>query len=113
MGTSETVEPAERKLRISQSTIFLLLAFLIAFIAAWPLISNAGFLNTRGGGDSPFLLQRLHQLEKALSDIYFDYDRFTIREDAASLLKSNAQLLKAEFAEKKIVIEGKRNGQIG
>ena len=45
-------------------------------------------------------------LEKALSDIYFDYDRFSIREDAASLLKSNAELLKAEFAEKKIVIEG-------
>jgi len=45
-------------------------------------------------------------LKEALSDIYFDYDRFSIREDAASLLKANAQLLTAELAEKNIVIEG-------
>ena len=30
-----------------------------------------GFLNTRGGGDSPFLLQRLQQLEVALRDGHF------------------------------------------
>lgn len=45
-------------------------------------------------------------LKEALSDIYFDYDRFSIREDAASLLKANARLLTAELAEKNIVIEG-------
>jgi len=45
-------------------------------------------------------------LEAALSDIYFDYDRFSIREDAEALLKTNAQLLTAKYAEKKIVIEG-------
>ena len=45
-------------------------------------------------------------LGEALSDIYFDYDRFLIREDAMVLLKSNAQLLTEELAEKKIVIEG-------
>jgi peptidoglycan-associated lipoprotein len=45
-------------------------------------------------------------LEEALSDIYFDYDRFLIREDAMALLKANAHLLTAKFAEKNIVIEG-------
>jgi peptidoglycan-associated lipoprotein len=45
-------------------------------------------------------------LEAALSDIYFDYDRFTIREDAAQALKANAELLAEKLAEKKIVIEG-------
>jgi peptidoglycan-associated lipoprotein len=45
-------------------------------------------------------------LKEALSDIYFDYDRFSIREDSAVLLKANAQLLTAELAEKSIVIEG-------
>ncbi len=45
-------------------------------------------------------------LEVALSDIYFDYDQFAIREDAAELLEINAQLFAAKFAEKNIVIEG-------
>ena len=45
-------------------------------------------------------------LEAALSDIYFDYDQFAIREDASTLLKANARLLSEQFAEKHIVIEG-------
>lgn len=45
-------------------------------------------------------------LETALSDIYFDYDQFAIREDASALLKANADLLSEQFAEKRIVIEG-------
>ena len=45
-------------------------------------------------------------LEAALHDIYFDYDRFTIRDDAMPLLKANAKLLSATLAEKKIIIEG-------
>jgi peptidoglycan-associated lipoprotein len=45
-------------------------------------------------------------LEEALSDIYFDYDRFSIREDAIPRLKANVQLLTSELAEKNIVIEG-------
>ncbi len=36
-----------------------------------PLLHEPGLLNTRGGGDSPFLLQRLHQLETALRDGHF------------------------------------------
>lgn len=50
---------------------FELVALLIASIAAWPLWREAGLLNTRGGGDSPFLLQRVHQLATALRDGHF------------------------------------------
>jgi len=41
-------------------------SLLFALIAAVPIIVNTGFLNTRSGGDSPFLLFRLHQLYTAL-----------------------------------------------
>lgn len=44
---------------------------LAAFVAAWPAVSQPGLLNTRGGGDSPFLLQRLHQMSTALADGHF------------------------------------------
>lgn len=44
---------------------------IIALIAAWPAISQPGLVNTRGGGDSPFLLQRLHQLTAALAGGHF------------------------------------------
>ena len=50
---------------------FLLAALFIAAIAALPLLAEPGLLNTRGGGDSPFLLQRLQQLETALLDGHF------------------------------------------
>ncbi len=46
------------------------------------------------------------ELERALSDIYFDFDQFEIREDAGVLLKANAQLLSEKFAEANIVVEG-------
>lgn len=45
-------------------------------------------------------------LEAALSDIYFDYDQFLIRDDAIHQLQVNAQLLTGKFAGKHIVIEG-------
>ncbi|MDJ0756495.1 MAG: 6-pyruvoyl-tetrahydropterin synthase-related protein [Ardenticatenaceae bacterium] len=51
--------------------IYLAAAVLIACVAAWSLLSGGGLLNTRGGGDSPFLLQRLHQLFTALQDGHF------------------------------------------
>ncbi|MCB0037277.1 MAG: hypothetical protein KDE51_24770, partial [Anaerolineales bacterium] len=54
-----------------RSQWFLAAALLIACAAAWPLMREAGLLNTRGGGDSPFLLQRLHQLETAVRDGHF------------------------------------------
>jgi hypothetical protein len=45
-----------------------ILLLLLATAAAGPLLFNSGFLNTRGGGDSPFLLFRLQQLTSALAD---------------------------------------------
>ena len=50
---------------------FLLAALLIAGLAALPLWFDSGLLNTRGGGDSPFLLQRINQLAAALNDGHF------------------------------------------
>jgi hypothetical protein len=46
-------------------------ALVLAGAAAWPLWSQPGLVNTRGGGDSPFLLQRLQQLTAALADGHF------------------------------------------
>jgi hypothetical protein len=57
--------------RNARISFILITALVVAFFAAWPLISEPGFLNTRGGGDSPFLLQRLQQLESALQDGHF------------------------------------------
>jgi peptidoglycan-associated lipoprotein len=42
---------------------------------------------------------------QGLSDIFFDFDRFVIRDDARSGLESNAALLKSRSGEK-ILIEG-------
>ncbi|MFT7585679.1 MAG: hypothetical protein ACI9EW_002107 [Cellvibrionaceae bacterium] len=50
---------------------YLIGALIIACATAWPLISGGGLINTRGGGDSPFLIQRLHQLEQAIFDGHF------------------------------------------
>ena len=51
--------------------IYLAAAVLIACAAAFPLLAGGGLLNTRGGGDSPFLIQRLHQLTTAIQDGHF------------------------------------------
>ncbi len=40
----------------------LLLVLFLSLIACLPLLAGDGPINTRGGGDSPFLLVRLHQL---------------------------------------------------
>ncbi|MCB8949098.1 MAG: hypothetical protein H6653_13880 [Ardenticatenaceae bacterium] len=55
----------------SRSRWFWLAVLLVAVLAAWPELSQPGLLNTRGGGDSPFLLQRLQQLETAVLDGHF------------------------------------------
>lgn len=44
---------------------------LLALLASAPLWSGGGLLNTRGGGDSPFLLQRVYELSQALADGHF------------------------------------------
>lgn len=57
--------------RLNQEKLYLLIAILIAAAAALPLLWGGGLLNTRGGGDSPFLIQRLHQLTTAVYDGHF------------------------------------------
>ncbi|MDI7275742.1 MAG: hypothetical protein QME94_07175, partial [Anaerolineae bacterium] len=44
----------------------LLAALALAAIAAWPLLSTPGLVNTRAGGDSPFLLLRVYELQANL-----------------------------------------------
>ena len=46
--------------------LYLFLAFLLSLLAAMPLLIGRGMVNTRAGGDSPFLLQRVHQLTQNL-----------------------------------------------
>jgi len=41
-------------------------ALLFALLAAWPLVNGPGLVNTRAGGDSPFLLVRVQQLVEVL-----------------------------------------------
>lgn len=53
------------------SRLLLGMALLAAVLASWPLWSEPGLLNTRGGGDSPFLLQRLYELETAVRGGHF------------------------------------------
>ena len=66
-----TFQISRVKIQVQRKQIFLFVALLLALIAAWPLLANPGFLNTRGGGDSPFLLQRLQQMETAVRDGHF------------------------------------------
>ncbi len=66
-----TVHFSRFSFQLRRQHLFLAAACLFALAAALPLILNPGFLNTRGGGDSPFLLQRLHQLETAVRDGHF------------------------------------------
>ena len=54
------------KHRLVNFNWFLLAALILAWVAALPLLEPHALLNTRGGGDSPFLLQRTHQLLAAL-----------------------------------------------
>ncbi|MDT3778925.1 OmpA family protein [Nitrospira sp. MA-1] len=50
--------------------------------------------------------EKTEDLLKSLGDIYFDYDRFSIRKDAISVLLENAQTLASGLSNNKIVIEG-------
>jgi hypothetical protein len=52
---------------VNRKAVGLLLALSLSLIACLPLLAGDGPINTRGGGDSPFLLVRLHQLVSNLS----------------------------------------------
>ena len=43
---------------------------------------------------------------KSLADVYFDYDRFSLRDDDKNKLNDNAQILVDQFSDQKVVIEG-------
>ncbi len=49
----------------------LVVALLLCIAAGWPLFASWGLVETRAGGDSPFLLVRLHQLVSALKEGVF------------------------------------------
>jgi peptidoglycan-associated lipoprotein len=49
---------------------------------------------------------RTDDLMKALGDVYFDYDRFTVRKDAISVLQENAKVLLTGLSDQSLVIEG-------
>ncbi len=46
----------------------LLLVLLFGLLAALPIVSGQGMINTRAGGDSPFLLQRVYEMSQSLAD---------------------------------------------
>lgn len=46
------------------------------------------------------------KVESPLAPVFFDFDQYTIRPDAASVLETNAQLLKTTYADKPVLIEG-------
>ncbi len=71
MSASAETKERSRSQRGAAISFVFLAALAVAFFAAWPLIGEPGLLNTRGGGDSPFLLQRLQQMEAALRDGHF------------------------------------------
>ena len=52
--------------RVTQPGVWTALVALVTLPAAWPLL-QPGFIATRAGGDSPFLLIRLHQLLAGLA----------------------------------------------
>ncbi|MFQ5812733.1 MAG: hypothetical protein ACE5I2_06030, partial [Anaerolineae bacterium] len=52
---------------MNRKVVGLFLALSLSLIACVPLLAGDGPINTRGGGDSPFLLVRLHQLVSNLS----------------------------------------------
>jgi hypothetical protein len=49
-----------------REALAVLVALALAALVALPAIVGPGIVNTRGGGDSPFLVQRTHQMAQAL-----------------------------------------------
>lgn len=64
MGASAPEARCESNVR--SEAIGLLLALLLALLAGLPALVGPGIVNTRAGGDSPFLVLRTHQMAQAL-----------------------------------------------
>ncbi len=56
----------------------------------------AGMTKSMGGGDSMV----------GLSHVFFDYDQYVIRDDAAEILVANATLLNSTYEDSNIIIQG-------
>ncbi len=52
------------------------------------------------------VVEGAESLGKVLTDVYFDYDRFTLRDDASSKLERHAETLLSHLSDQTIVIEG-------
>jgi len=48
----------------------------------------------------------LSKLPRTLTDIFFDYDQYRIRQDALTILETNAKVLIGRYPDKKVVIQG-------
>jgi peptidoglycan-associated lipoprotein len=48
----------------------------------------------------------LSKLPRTLTDIFFDYDQYRIRQDALTVLETNAKVLIGRYPDKKVVIQG-------
>ncbi len=53
-----------------------------------------------------FPTEAAEELLKNLEDVYFDYDRFGVREEAFPRLAANAEVLSSQFAGRTVVLEG-------
>jgi len=62
---------ANRRRSATRTEWPLVVALLLCFAAGWPLLASWGLVETRAGGDSPFLLVRVHQLAAALKEGVF------------------------------------------
>jgi len=51
--------------------LYVSLALVVSLLAALPLLVGRGLVNTRAGGDSPFLVQRVYELSVNLADGVF------------------------------------------
>lgn len=66
LNPDATLAGERRGWKFRTESIYPLVAIGISVLAAWPLFMGSGILNTRAGGDSLFLVQRVHQLAQSL-----------------------------------------------
>jgi peptidoglycan-associated lipoprotein len=48
----------------------------------------------------------LSKIPRTVTDIFFDYDQYRIRQDAITILETNAKVLIGRYPDKKVVIQG-------
>jgi len=78
---------------------------LSAFQAGDPVTSSAGQELARLPGMAPRTGAK-EGSDFSLSNVFFDFDQYSVREDAVPILEANAELLKSAHQNSKILIEG-------